>query len=176
MYRRTQGFTIVELLIVIVVIAILAAISVVAFNNIQTRARNTARATQIAQVAKLFELYRTQNGAYPVLPTGGIDYCVGTGYPYGKCRDSKNNGVYGVLESNTALSSKLATVGTIPNGNYYPVNDSVGPYVHTAGDNASFSLLTFVEGEDVSACPSGMAATWNEATSSKLLCSKTYQY
>ena len=37
-----SGFTIVELLIVIVVIAILAAITIVAFNGIQERARASA--------------------------------------------------------------------------------------------------------------------------------------
>ncbi|NCC20519.1 prepilin-type N-terminal cleavage/methylation domain-containing protein, partial [Candidatus Saccharibacteria bacterium] len=36
-----QGFTIVELLIVIVVIAILAVISVAAYSNIQMKARNS---------------------------------------------------------------------------------------------------------------------------------------
>lgn len=42
--RNTRGFTIVDLLIVIVVIAILAAITIVAFNGIQQRARNTQMA------------------------------------------------------------------------------------------------------------------------------------
>ena len=41
MKRGVKGFTIVELLIVIVVIAILAAISIVAYNGIQSRANNT---------------------------------------------------------------------------------------------------------------------------------------
>ena len=39
--QKRTGFTIVELLIVIVVIGILAAITIVAFNGIQTRAKNT---------------------------------------------------------------------------------------------------------------------------------------
>ena len=42
MNREAHGFTIVELLIVIVVIAILAAISVAAYVNIQERARFSA--------------------------------------------------------------------------------------------------------------------------------------
>jgi prepilin-type N-terminal cleavage/methylation domain-containing protein len=42
MQINKKGFTIVELLVVIVVIAILATISVTAYNGIQNRANNTA--------------------------------------------------------------------------------------------------------------------------------------
>ena len=50
--RRPDGFTIVELLIVIVVIAILAAITIVAFNGIQDRARNSSIQTDLTNFAK----------------------------------------------------------------------------------------------------------------------------
>ena len=57
-----RGFTIVELLIVIVVIAILAAISVVAYNGIQQRARDNIRKQDLAQLAKALKLYSVDNG------------------------------------------------------------------------------------------------------------------
>ena len=50
--NKAKGFPLVELLIVIVVIAILAAISIVAYNGITQRARDTQRATDAGNLAK----------------------------------------------------------------------------------------------------------------------------
>lgn len=60
--RRQIGFTIVELLIVIVVIAILAAVTIVAFNGVQQRAKATALADGVTKVQKAFRLTATQEG------------------------------------------------------------------------------------------------------------------
>ncbi len=60
-----RGFTIVELLIVIVVIAILAAIVIVAYNGIQDKARFAQKRSDIENLQKLVELYYAQNGSYP---------------------------------------------------------------------------------------------------------------
>lgn len=62
-YRR--GFTIVELLIVIVVIAILASITVVAFNGVQQRGKDSQRKSDITAITKALELYYIDNGRYP---------------------------------------------------------------------------------------------------------------
>ena len=51
-----SGFTIVELLIVIVVIAILAAITIVAYNGIQNRAKASEASAALAQAKKKLEL------------------------------------------------------------------------------------------------------------------------
>lgn len=63
--NKQAGFTIVELLIVIVVIGILAAITIVAFNGIQTRARDSERKSELRSVEKSLELYYADNGSYP---------------------------------------------------------------------------------------------------------------
>lgn len=64
-----QGFTIVELLIVIIVIAILAAISLVAYNGIQSRARETTVKSDFSNIAKKAELYKADStsSAYPTV-------------------------------------------------------------------------------------------------------------
>ncbi len=68
-----KGFTIVELLIVIVVIGVLAAISIVAYNGIQQTARDAQRKSDIANIVKALELYYNDKGVYPGTPneTGG---------------------------------------------------------------------------------------------------------
>lgn len=61
---KTRGFTLVELLIVIVVIAILAAISIVAYNGIQNRGKTTSGAELAAQIDKKIEAINAIKGTY----------------------------------------------------------------------------------------------------------------
>ena len=50
--KTRSGFTLAELLIVIVVIAVLAAISVVVYNGVQKRAQNSAVSVETATLRK----------------------------------------------------------------------------------------------------------------------------
>jgi len=59
--QKQPGFTIVELLIVIVVIGILAAITIVAYNGIQSRAKIAASQSAVASAAKTLEQYKVNN-------------------------------------------------------------------------------------------------------------------
>lgn len=63
---RARGFTIVELLIVIVVIAILAAITIVAFRGVQDRAQASASRAGQSQLSRKIEIFKAQAAVYPV--------------------------------------------------------------------------------------------------------------
>jgi prepilin-type N-terminal cleavage/methylation domain-containing protein len=65
--KKQSGFTIVELLIVIVVIGILAALVITTFTGIQQKARDTERQTDIKAIYGQVEAYYAQNGKYPTL-------------------------------------------------------------------------------------------------------------
>lgn len=63
----SKGFTIVELLIVIVVIGILAALVVTTYNGVQQKARDTERKTDINALQGQMEAFQAQIGKYPAL-------------------------------------------------------------------------------------------------------------
>jgi type IV pilus assembly protein PilA len=67
--QNQKGFTIVELLIVIVVIGILATLVIVTFSGIQQKARNTKRQTDINAIDSTIEAFYASsgNGYYPTL-------------------------------------------------------------------------------------------------------------
>lgn len=60
MKKSVTGFTIVELLIVVVVIAILASISVVAYSGVQEQARRSARLSELSQIQKSIQVEALQ--------------------------------------------------------------------------------------------------------------------
>lgn len=75
--HKQSGFTVVELLIVIVVIGILAAITMVSYNGIQGRARDTERKSEVLQIAEAIQLYNLDVGDFA---EAGCGNGTGTGY------------------------------------------------------------------------------------------------
>ena len=64
MWAKQRGFTIVELLIVIVVIAILASITIVAYSGTQARAKDSVRKNDLVELAKATQLYAADKGDF----------------------------------------------------------------------------------------------------------------
>ncbi len=67
--KKQSGFTIVELLIVIVVIGILAALVLNSFSGVQAKARDTERATDVKALSTQLEAFYNGDGqgSYPLL-------------------------------------------------------------------------------------------------------------
>ena len=108
--QKLRGFTIVELLIVIVIIGILAAITIVAYNGIQQRAKNTQVVAGVESYRKALMQYATVNSSYPA-----ASGCLGANYPGNQCWQgtSGNQVVSGTLDAALApfMGSK-PTLGT----------------------------------------------------------------
>lgn len=119
---KVKGFTIVELLIVIVVVAILAAISIVAYNGVQGRALDSRRLSDIKKIHQGVELYRVQNGTFPPVTSGNTD---STGWEVS-------------YTASNSFIPPLVTSGIMSTIPFDPVNDSSSYYRYfryTAGTN-----------------------------------------
>lgn len=103
--KRQTGFTIVELLIVIVVIGILAALTVVAFNGVQERARNAKTISVVKDYMKIYSSYAIDYDVYP----GSGNYCLGSGYEGGLCWDNRT-----YMENATANAGLMNYAKTLP--------------------------------------------------------------
>lgn len=105
-----QGFTIVELLIVIVVIAILATITVVAYNGIQDRAKDVAMVTAANQVEKALQIWAFDNGS-TILGGSGSTVAAGSS----GCTDG-SNGFFGSGTYTCTVEDSLVAAKLLPSG------------------------------------------------------------
>lgn len=139
--RKGHGFTIVELLIVIVVLGILAAIVIIGYNGVQTRAKNTSRAVEVKEYANLFHAYKLANKEWPNVPNG--TYCLGTGFPQSPsspslrtCRDwaqptsATNTSLTPNETSSKPLMDLLQSAGKVATDVHNDTSvPTIGPYV-----------------------------------------------
>ena len=146
--QKQSGFTIVELLIVIVVIAILAAITIVAYNGIQNRAKQSAAQQAVSQANKKILAYAAlNNDEYPPsLSAAGVTDETGLEYSY---NNSSSPRTYGVTATNGNFSYYVSNVTSTPtsggyqghsqNGNVAVTNFITNPSFETSMNNWSLA-------------------------------------
>lgn len=112
--KPQSGFTIVELLIVIIVIAILAAITVVAFRGIQERARASNVSSALNQANKKLAEHIVDNSSYPTsLSNLGIENSGDTTYQY-SYNNTASPATYCITATSGTVSYKTSSTNKTP--------------------------------------------------------------
>ncbi len=133
--KQHQGFTLIEILIVVAIIAILASVVLVGLGPTQQQGRDARRLSDLREVQTALELYYNQNGSYPsasdwtslttALTGAGIgvtqvpnDPTSGKTYYYAQEGSGKSYVIGAVLEnsSNPAFTGYSAPSVGIPTG------------------------------------------------------------
>jgi prepilin-type N-terminal cleavage/methylation domain-containing protein len=179
MNRSTFGFTIVELLIVIMVLGILVSIGVVGWASVITSSKDQTRASDTNEWISTFDLYKGRYFVWPALPTDTTPKAICLGKPtsggnpkvfLNKCVQYNGtvefNGTLGTFGSTTStdytsFTGEVAKIGNLKENNGPTINNIsyAGPFVFlwqtTAADNVTVTVYAHFINFFERACPAG---------------------
>lgn len=136
--KRTQqkGFTIVELLVVVVIIAILAAITIVAYNGVTQRAVTSTLQTDLANSYRSLQANQIITGVYPA-DASSLKASGGNVYQY-----TVNNSANPPTFCLTATNTKVTTGYNISSVAGAPVQGLCSSHVQNPGGGSSAPVVT----------------------------------
>ena len=119
-----KGFTLIELLIVIAIVSILIAVATASFLTASKQSRDTRRKADIEQIRQALEVYRSENGAYPLSSTSWQSTLETGGY-ISRIPTPPKSDTYDLTSSNGtsySLCASLETVSSPSTCNYVVTN------------------------------------------------------
>ncbi len=132
--RRDRGFTIVELLVVIVVIGILAAITIVSYTGITQKANTTKALTNAQAAQQVIEVMAAENnGVYPITAASINAYSGVTKLPAGLTVVTGQSGANGTTFTTPATAPISATNGATTVTYACMATLATGPCLTTGG-------------------------------------------
>lgn len=143
---KYQGFTIVEILVVVVIIGILIGLVTVAYSGIQKSAQTAQTKQDLDDIYKALSIYRARNGIYPTTLTeaGITQNAQGTSYQYTPstvggvstyCLTGTNGTVSYKLESGSNKVVEGGCTGHVVGGSGSVTNLATNPSIETATTN-----------------------------------------
>lgn len=160
--KHSHGFTIVELMIVIIVIGILATLILMSYNNVRQQAENTKTTYAVKSYIDLLSTYKAMKESFPGYDSSNsaTQYpCLSTDMPGGKCMSVDGTVVDGLgvayeqsgfKQALNAISSNLPTTSSqqvLIGGHPF-----VGAYVDLTQNSDSHIFIAYVLGGKNAKC------------------------
>ena len=163
--KKQYGFTIVELLIVIVVIGILAAITIVAFNGVQNRGKTSSAQSAASGLDKKAEAYNAVNGQYP--NTANVVTCQGASGACGTQNSVATTTASDWYSPPSATATQATALPTSapssPNMVWYFPSGTVGGCIYYWSYTDS-AVVPITVGTPATACPTAITTTSTPST------------
>jgi len=170
--RRTSlvqsGFTIVELLVVIVVIGILAAITIVAYRGITGKATIASLESDLTNASKQLKLFQVENSAYPEtircdIPDSSTNKCVksssGNDYTYPAPNNSSSPQTFTLDAANGTITYRITNDST-------PTDVTTTPITAIAAISGTTTVGSALTAGALTPSGATVAYQWQSATTS----------